>query len=550
MKIRFSWFAQCYAFASVFLGTGSLLLAQSPMMIATGWDSPTPSRFHSELAAFEALNVFDGTTISPTRTLSNGRTVPCRNAFVDEPWQWDDFQAELADLLAATPSTATENFVFLYANPGDVDWFDDAAWENVTEHWRLLARLAKQGNLRGILFDAEPYHPPHSQFRYTAQPNAGEYSFEEFVAQSRKRGQQVMRAVTEEYPDITIMSYRLFCDMIPTVQTGDLEQSIQTHTYGLLPGFLDGWLDVAPDTISICEGDEDAYRFNSEAEFNHAYTSIKLQAPRYLSPENQAIFRQIFTVGHGLYLDAHVNPPESSWYIDRDGSTSAGRLRANASAALAASDGYVWLYGERARWWPGGKQTDPTWEEKMPGAIQALRLARDPVGVATERLGSIERDANLLANGDMKNGAVEGLPAQWWAWQEETSHGKFAHQPSQATANGVLSGVLGQTLDVQPGECYLASTQVRSSGNGFACLTIGWKSAEGKWLHRSPHQRFGPTVDNGPGGSHPSDWATAVGWIQVPEDAGQLVFMLSVSGQLSEQDEAAFRDCLLVKQPN
>lgn len=544
MKIRFSLSALLLAFGTQFFWASPMLLAQAPSMIATGWDSPTPSQFRSELAAFEAWNAFDGTTIAPTRTLASGRTVDCRNAFINEPWQWADFQAEVADLQAATPTRATENFVFLYANPGNIDWFDDAAWENVAEHWRFLARLAKQGKLRGILFDAEPYQPPHSQFRYTAQPSADEHTYDEFADQARRRGQQVMRAVAEEYPDITIMSYRLFCDMIPTIESGDVRQSNQTHTYGLLPSFVDGWLDVAPETIQICEGDEDAYRFNSEAEFNLAFTTLKLQAPRFISPENREKFRQMFTVGHGLYLDAHVNPPESSWHIDRSGSTSARRLQANTTAAMAAADGYVWLYGERARWWPGGKQSRPTWEEAMPGAVQALRLAGDPLGVATERLKSVDRGESLLSNGDMEDVTADGLPANWWTWQQEDSHGKFAHQASQATANGVRNGVMGQTIDVHPGEGYLVSTQLRSSGRGFVCLTIGWKSAEGAWIAKYPHQRFAATS-----ASTAKDWETAVGLVQVPEGAGKLVFMLSVDGQISTEDQAAFRDSLLVKQP-
>lgn len=36
---------------------------------------------------------------------------------------------------------------------GNVDWFDDPGWEEIQEHWRLLARLAREGGLRGLLFD-------------------------------------------------------------------------------------------------------------------------------------------------------------------------------------------------------------------------------------------------------------------------------------------------------------------------------------------------------------------------------------------------------------
>ncbi len=549
METRFSRPALLPAFATQFLCVNFLLmsgtlLAHSPPMIATGWDSPTPARFRENLSAFEALEIFDGTTIAPTRTLPSGKTIGCGHAFIDEPWQWADFQAELADLQAATPTTATENFVYLFANPGNIDWFDDAAWENVTEHWRLFARLAKHGNLRGILFDAEPYVKPHRQFRYITQPNASEHTFDEFASQARLRGQQVMRAVAEEYPDITIMSYRLFCDMIPTVESGSVRQSLQTHTYGLLASFIDGWLDVAPETIEICEGNEKAYRFNSESQFDRSYTTIKLQAPLFFSPENQEKFRRVFTVGHGIYMDAHVSPPGSKHHIDISGSTSARRLRANVASAVAASDGYIWIYGERGRWWPGGKSR-PDWEEKLPGATQALRLASDPIGTAMTRLKSVDRSESLLSNGTMEKVTNKGLPEDWFTWQEDYSQGTFAHQPSQATASGVLAGVLGQTVAVEPGKTYLASAQLRSSGNGFFSITIGWKSAEGDWIAKYPQQKFGATDD-----STGEDWVTAVALVQVPEDAGQLVFMLGVGGQTSSEDQVAFRDCLLVKQPD
>jgi hypothetical protein len=39
----------------------------------------------------------------------------------------------------------TDNFLIFGANPGYVDWFDDAGWREIREHCRLLARLAHEG---------------------------------------------------------------------------------------------------------------------------------------------------------------------------------------------------------------------------------------------------------------------------------------------------------------------------------------------------------------------------------------------------------------------
>ncbi|HYG34088.1 MAG TPA: hypothetical protein VEC99_04860, partial [Clostridia bacterium] len=112
-------------------------------LIATGWDSPSAARFRAELADFEKWGVFDGTTIAPTRRLADGKVVDTRNAFSREHWEWSEFAECVRDLKAAQPRQAINNFLFLYANPGDVDWFDDAGWREIVDHWRLLARAAR-----------------------------------------------------------------------------------------------------------------------------------------------------------------------------------------------------------------------------------------------------------------------------------------------------------------------------------------------------------------------------------------------------------------------
>ena len=134
-----------------------------------------------------------------------------------------------------------------------------------------------------------------------------------------------------------------------------------------------------PSCESI-EGDEDAYRFNSEADFNRAYTRLRTKLPAFVSPENREKLRNQTRVGHGIYLDAHVNPPGSPWYIDRLGGTSAERLAANVSSALAAADGFVWIYGEQGRWWPGGDAKFPALAGEARRAPIARSSAHGPAG--------------------------------------------------------------------------------------------------------------------------------------------------------------------------
>lgn len=535
---------QTFAFGLCLLAA-AVSCAQSTRLIATGWDSPNAARFRAELAAFEQWGVFDGTTIAPTRRLADGRVVDSRKAFSSDHWDWADFADCVRDLQAAQPKQATNNFLMIYANPGNVDWFDDAGWGEVVDHWRLLARVAKQGGLRGLLYDAEPYTPPHSQFRYTAQPGRDQHAFGEYCVQARQRGREVMRAVAAEYPEITVMTYRLFCDLLDASNSHNLAAKLEPHTYALQPAFVDGWCDVMPPTVYLVEGNEDGYRFNSQAEFDRAFTRLRLNAAAFVSPENRAKFNAQFRIGHGIYLDAHVNPPSSSWHIDLRGGTAAQRLTANVAAALAASDGFVWIYGEQGRWWSGGNQSYALWPERLSGADQALLRAKDPAGFARAVLREAEPDANRLLNPSFTTVNAIGGTKDWWTWQDEQSHGQFGSTEGTACLACMDDGVFGQTVMVEPGESFALTARVRTTGHGTASLGIGWKTAEGRWTAHDRRGTFVPPQAAGNG-----VWQEITELIQVPPDAGQLIFMLSAQGQFRETDRAEFDDARLVQVPD
>lgn len=526
---------------SIALFVLSAFTQANPPLITTGHDAPTPAQFRQHVAEFERWGVFDGTTIRPTRRGANGTDIASHHAFSRDAWHWEEFAAALADLQAAQPTTCRETYLMLYANPGDVDWFDDAAWREVVNHWRLLARLAKQGELRGLLYDAEPYVKPFSQFRYSAQAGAAQHTFDEYRVEARQRGREVMRAVMKEFPDITIFSYRLFSDMLPLLDSGNLTRAIEPATYGLQPAFVDGWMDVAPATLTIIEGTEDiGYRANSPEEYNAAYTRQRLRLPEFLSPENRDKFAHALRIGQSLYLDAHVNPPDSKWTIDRTDSTPARRLAANTFSALAASDGLVWLYGEKARWWPSGKSHKQTWPQELPGAINALRRAKDPPGLARLFLDTTTAPTTLLPNGDFSR--TDGnVPRGWFTWQADGSTGVFKCEDGQLEIGGALNAVAGCIVSTTPGEVYAVRLRIKNQGRGLGALSIGWKTSEGKWTASSRSRRLvaasPPDADG---------WQIITDLVEVPGGAGQLVFMASALGQVNQNDCCKFADAMLV----
>src|SRR5687767_11503566 len=146
--------------AAAAVGEGS---PRRKKLIQTGWDSPSPQQLRRDLREMEA-QPFDGVVLQVTGRDEAGQPVRFGAAFEDRKWKRSWFQSVVADLKACRSARLTDNFLLLNANPGNVDWFDDAGWRNVVEHWRIAAWVARQGGVKGILFDAEPYAEPHRQF--------------------------------------------------------------------------------------------------------------------------------------------------------------------------------------------------------------------------------------------------------------------------------------------------------------------------------------------------------------------------------------------------
>jgi hypothetical protein len=186
-------------------------------LIATGWDCPDSERLLTHLAEMEK-RPFDGVILELTGRTAEGKFSAIRPAFSREKWQREWFQASVDQLRACKFTRLTDNFITIGANPGSVDWFDDEGWQRIVEHWRIAAWAAKQSGCKGLLFDPEPYTPPHSQFSYAAQPDRKQHSFNEYAAKARQRGRQVMQAIAEEYPEITLFCY--FINSINAAATG------------------------------------------------------------------------------------------------------------------------------------------------------------------------------------------------------------------------------------------------------------------------------------------------------------------------------------------
>lgn len=533
-------------------------------LIATGWDAPDTTRFRANLEQMEKTP-FDGIVLHVTGKDDAGRVVQAYSTFSNVPWKKEWFQDSIDDLKAIRSRKLTDNFIRTGANPGDVDWFDDEGWKQVIDHMRIVAQIAKEGQLKGILFDPEPYTNPYSQFTYASQPQHDKHSFEEYEAKARERGKEFISAVAEVDPNLVFMTFFMNSVNAPVLQAPDREMALRaSRKYNLYPAFINGWLDAAPPLMVFVDGCEDqGYAANDQLAFLQTANQVRNTARNLVAPENRQKYMAQVRLSFGLYLDSYINPPGSPWRIDPKGVSPTRRLQINTGYAVEAADEYVWLYGEKYRWWatPKSNVEPESWEDKLPGITNALVAVTQPEDLSTKiaRIISSQGELNnLVKNGDFAS-ANRGIPAAnntpgdwqtadaltgWYAWQTSYSRGTFnldntvSHSDNSGAARlaGVAYGSLNRTIDVKPGETYIIQAWARQQGGGSCWVRVAWMTKDAKWTDEALAVQLYGAKD-----ADKANWHKIQGIVTVPENAGKLNVLLCVN-QPTPQDAAWFDD--------
>jgi hypothetical protein len=159
------------------------------------------------------------------------------------------------------------------------------------------------------------------------------------------------------------------------IKSSDMQTSLEKSGYGLYPAFINGWLDAAPPSMTFVDGCEgQGYHANSELDFLKTANVVRNSALALVASENRQKYLSQVQVSFGIYLDAYTNPATSRYYIDPQGETPAHRLIENVGYALNAASEYVWIYGEKYRWWstPSKNVNPESWEDKLPGISDGL----------------------------------------------------------------------------------------------------------------------------------------------------------------------------------
>jgi hypothetical protein len=436
--------------------------------------------------------------------------------------------------------------------------------------------VVKQGGLKGILFDGEPYTQPYRQFDYSAQANRSKHTFTEYYIKARQRGREVMKAVSGEYPDITIMTY--FLMSYPVISDSSQGMSavgmhnrmtgLSMHAYGLLVGFIDGWLDVMPPTVRVVDGCERGYEFDTEADFLRAAVKMRVDAQELISAENRLKYRGQFQAGFGIFMDAHAFD-EPEYPLNRRGLTNADLLRRDVQSAQFAADEYVWLWNEKGTFWPEPGDTAiwrsgsrKPWNVLMPGCDEALRAATDPAGYEVRKAKELVAEGHavdIAQNGSfdpatphakqsfaMFDWETEHSPAYWSLYPAglpQSSIGLdsgvgFASPGSMRIA-GVQEGLAIQTYEVSPGQSYLIEAACRYTGRIVPSVKIEWMDSNNAWLSKGKAKYDAVyMVPEGKEGT----WIESSRVIRVPDGARRLVLQLCGSLGLSQSDACWWDD--------
>ncbi len=340
-------------------------------LIEFGWDEPDTAFMRKHAAQMDATP-FDGCVFHLRQRHADGHD----SDFIWNCWGKQavpdaQMQHAIDDLKATTFKRLRHNFLRFNVTPGELDWFDDYA--AVTHNARLAARVAREGRCAGILFDTETYNAP--LFNYAKQRDAAKHSWEQYAAQARLRGREVMRAFQEGYPGLKLLL--TFGYGMPWQDSDAMKRPLSECGYGLLAPFLDGMLDAAEGCTQIIDGFESAYSYREEKKFRKARKMVLEDALAMTA--DPAKYAKVVSMSYGLWMDYdwrklgwdEQQPDRNPW--------SPAAFEDITRTALKYADEYVWIYSETPRWW-----SEEGRSIKLPAAYDAaLRRAASPDSPAT-----------------------------------------------------------------------------------------------------------------------------------------------------------------------
>jgi hypothetical protein len=342
----------CLALAPVHAGN-----LEGKKLIEYGNDAQNTTSVRKHVREYEATLPFDGLVINVSAR--SGLTLGW-HMFETDRLDPADFQQAIDDLKATKFKKFTDNFIQTLSSPSSTDWFDPK-WSNVAYNASLFARVAKQGGCKGIMFDAEMYTGRMWSYYTDGGVFRTDHTLDEYRQKARERGQEFIRAINKEYPDITILT--LFGPSQLYKESQGNPAAFRTCPNVLLSAFYDGICEAATPQTVLIDGFENSYGFRRRGDFMKARKLILEGSP--VTSLNPTALKKHLRAGFGLCPEVGLWNADPAKY-SKNYLTPAG-FRASANYALEYSDRYVWVYSSQQHYLDG---TPPK------AYTEALRLAK------------------------------------------------------------------------------------------------------------------------------------------------------------------------------
>ena len=365
-------------------------------LIGWGSDVAYPGKVQNNIRKIEELPL-DGIVLSNFSGKKGGK---------DFTFDWECFgqqkfeRKQLASTIQILKNIKfrrfTDNFLRFNLQPADVDWFDD--FSAPLHNARMWSEVTQETGVKGWKFDVEDYKD--KTFVYSKQKYANKKSFDEYAAQIRLRGRQMMEAIQSRFPNIVLLLSLAHSYVNRTPKASSKLATLSS--YGLLPAFVNGLLEVAGPRVRLIDGQEQAYGYLTSEDYFRGYHDIHQRALELVPPKLWKKYRDKMEAGVAIFANFQLAVPRSvaqgkHWaatYLKPE-----ERLRLfeqNVYQALKTTDEYAWLYSELMGWWESGHQL-PT----PKGALDAVRRAKGKID-AGDPLGFELRDSIDQARLKMK----------------------------------------------------------------------------------------------------------------------------------------------------
>ena len=356
---------------------------------------------------------FDGLVISPSAVI-DGKETP--HACFFHWWAGKELGREsmagmIDDLKAADFGKFTDNFLLVYSQSAPLaapSWWDDQAWEAITANMVLAAKIAKECGLKGIFFEAEHYGAAESPYMYRFNYGYAEshekellkrgliekvHTWEESAAAARRRGREIMRAMCDVYPEITLIAHPGWHENAKFRRDLFKHNHLSASSYALLAPFADGLMEGATEEAMIVDGGTNCYPLTLNRRFVAMRDKIRNAYDVSAIPE---LYKKKMKVGCGIMMDFLHFDPLQGWHKDPKNfglNHFTPKDFGNALYfAMLNSDRYVWVYSELdgavflenvyGHWQDPAEHAKPTVGEEY---IREMKRAREPRDLDTGR---------------------------------------------------------------------------------------------------------------------------------------------------------------------